>query len=71
MKQTYLSLVNIILCYYDLSILLEDLCDDPSNRLTLRELFRQIMSVLIMPGFLNFPILLHNMIKFLLQFNVL
>lgn len=71
MKQTYLSLVNIILCYYDLSNLLEDLCDDPSNRLTLRELFRQIMSVLIMHGFFNFPILLHNMIKFLLQFNIL
>lgn len=43
MKQTYLSLVSIISCYHYLSIILEDLCDDPSNRLTLRELFRQIV----------------------------
>lgn len=66
MKQTYLSLVNIILCYYDLSILLEDLCDDPSNRLTLRELFRQIMSVLIMHGFFKFsnPSSQHDKISF-------
>lgn len=71
MKQTYLSLVSIISCYHYLSIILEDLCDDPSNWLTLRELFRQIMSVLIMHGFLNFPILLHNVVKFLLQFNIL
>lgn len=71
MKQTYLSLVSIILCYHDLSILLENLCDDPNNRLLLRDLFRQVMSVLVMHGFLNFPILLHNMVKFLLQFNIL